>query len=396
MLRGLRVLACAVICVAAIALTRDTRYQGQDFEVVWRAGRALLGGNDPYAISIAPGMVFKYPPWILPLILPLAVPPVEVAKWIWGGIQVLSLLSVCVWLRREARCRIWLIGAVGAAFWGIWVVHALDGQIVIPVLAVSVWGWTLSRRGRFLAGVAVILALSTKIFWLLALVGLKKRTGWTVQGALAAGTASVVAILLWVGVATATGRSIGETFSAWVDQAASGGAQLDPGKIRGVGNQGLPAAAIRAFGAPAGSVTTDIAATSMIALFLLAWGLYTAQRTDDAGAWSIGLALAAAAHPLAWVHTYALAFPACALALERAIKERGSGVWTWVRPALAGLSVGIVAFSTQKLFGSAGEALELGSARAWGCIVATGVIAGIGKGSWGAARKDVAPFRTLR
>src|SRR5579863_9853635 len=100
MLRKLaRPSAIAIFVVGAVALIRDTYYNGHDFEVFWRAGGDLLQGRDPYSLAQPRGMVFKYPPWSLPFFLPWSWIPLPIAKAVWGVLEIGSLVAAGRWLR---------------------------------------------------------------------------------------------------------------------------------------------------------------------------------------------------------------------------------------------------------------------------------------------------------
>src|SRR3954463_8489117 len=164
-MRYLRPAALAVFVLGAIALVRDTYYNGHDFEVFWRAGGDLLQGRDPYSLDHERGMVFKYPPWTLPFFLPWSFLPLGAAKALWGVLEVFSLLAAFNWLKRHAHATWRAIFFVGVAYWGLWAIHALDGQIALLLLALSLWLWPheseLSPGWR---STALIWTLSMKVF----------------------------------------------------------------------------------------------------------------------------------------------------------------------------------------------------------------------------------------
>ena len=56
-------------CILLVRLFRLSVDSASDFEVYWYAIRAWVAGQSPYAhySPVYPGLVFKYPPWILPL-----------------------------------------------------------------------------------------------------------------------------------------------------------------------------------------------------------------------------------------------------------------------------------------------------------------------------------------
>ncbi len=74
-----------------------------DFIEYWSAGRLLLAGDNPYdptrllAVQQAAGRVstrpllMYNPPWIFPLIIPFALLPYSISRFVWLGFQVAVL-----------------------------------------------------------------------------------------------------------------------------------------------------------------------------------------------------------------------------------------------------------------------------------------------------------------
>src|SRR4051812_24477778 len=90
-----------VCFVGAIALIRDTAENGHDFTVFWRSARLVLDGQPLYSVARDGAMVFKYPPWILPSLLPLALLPLDLAKILWGFVEVFSIFGIALWIKTE-------------------------------------------------------------------------------------------------------------------------------------------------------------------------------------------------------------------------------------------------------------------------------------------------------
>ena len=63
---------------------------GADAQAYWAAGRLWLNGGDPYHPS-GPFMPYVYAPWMLPLFVPWALLPWDVAWFVWRGVAVIGL-----------------------------------------------------------------------------------------------------------------------------------------------------------------------------------------------------------------------------------------------------------------------------------------------------------------
>ena len=126
--------------ILVFILIRHTFFQGQDFEVFWRAGLNLRKGLPLYPLTNEDPMVFKYPPWFAPFFIPFSLLSLGSAKIIWGLIQGLSLLGIQSVLYSWGVSRgVLLISLL--VFWGIWMVHGLDGQVNLPLLYVLLFTW---------------------------------------------------------------------------------------------------------------------------------------------------------------------------------------------------------------------------------------------------------------
>lgn len=144
----LLLLASALGLIGAVSLIRSTAAQGNDTEVYWRAARALIDHQPLYVSGLDTGMVFKYPPWIATLLLPLGTLPLVAAKWLWGILEIASLAFISVWCLRQFHLN-WQTVALGLALqWGTWIIHALDGQIILPLLALTLALWPPHFLGR--------------------------------------------------------------------------------------------------------------------------------------------------------------------------------------------------------------------------------------------------------
>ncbi len=348
--------------LGAIALVRHTRFQGQDFEVFYRSANAVLSGESAYDRVRDGAMVFKYPPWILPAFFPFAFLPLEAAKWAWGAVQVVSLVWVLVWLdRRGVSARV--LAVCTAAFWGIWAVHALDGQISLPLLAIALAAADQDRpiRSSFLGW-----ALSAKVFGILAWVGSRARPRGVKPWALVVLTWLLASLpVLVVGAES----SPWELLVKWRDAAQSGAGSLGFEKVFGRENQGFPALIMRAFDLR-DSVPWIELLSPLILAFTFGWWWNRKSRglglaTHFAG-W---LALVCVFHPLAWFHQFVFAFPAAVLALDRASAAGRKGA-----TALAFIAILLIGVVTRRTLGEMGERLELAAIKSWGVLLSLWVL----------------------
>ena len=145
---------CFIAIPLLVRLFRISTASASDFEVYWYAIRAWLAGLPPYAqYSMSyPGLVFKYPPWLLPVFLPIGLFPLEVAKWIWTIAQVFAIAYTVRWARRQCRPlqtdRITAVlptiipMIVALMFWWMWLAHTEFGQIMVFILALGVGDWS--------------------------------------------------------------------------------------------------------------------------------------------------------------------------------------------------------------------------------------------------------------
>ncbi len=346
--------------VCAVALVRDTRYQGQDFEVFWKAAKYLTQAQPLYSLPRDGAMIFKYPPWIATLFIPFSWFSIESAKWIWGAVEVMSLLGVVRWVLAQTKNPLWVV-LVTLSFWGVWAVHALDGQISLVILFLALWA---EEKGRFTADAAAHIALSTKIFPWLAVIGLGKRAFRMKTLSLAA---LMVIILSIPALLSEPGHSVVELLKNWKDAAVSGAAVFGEAKIFGRENQGLPALTGRLFPETRAWGETWLFALWALPLYTL-WG-FVSRRLDRATRFSGWLALAACTHPLAWFHSFVFSFPAASLAVEKSVESK--------RPALIFASLfGVLAIvaMTAKTAGLMGETLEFYSGKSLGSLICLGVL----------------------
>ena len=73
---------------------------GADAQAYWAAGRLWLNGGDPYHPS-GPFMPYVYAPWMLPLFVPWALLPWDVAWFVWRGVAVIGLCWSIHWAYKQ-------------------------------------------------------------------------------------------------------------------------------------------------------------------------------------------------------------------------------------------------------------------------------------------------------
>jgi hypothetical protein len=160
---------------------------GADARAYWAAGRLWLNGGDPYHPS-GPFMPYVYAPWSLPLFVPWALLPWDVAWFFWRGATVVGLVWSVHWAykRRPLTTAVLLVllsfpiaanldtGNINLPL----VLLLIGAQFCAPITAGLLWmmaatlKWLplvfwpfLSPRGRLWAviwaGVALVLTILT-------------------------------------------------------------------------------------------------------------------------------------------------------------------------------------------------------------------------------------------
>jgi hypothetical protein len=348
-----------VFSIGAVALMRDTFYQGNDFLVFFRTAQNLLRGELIYSVARDGAMVFKYPPWIAILVSPLGFFPEAAARILWGALEVGSLLYLIRWWTRRG-VRLWEQSVVLLFFWGIWAVHALDGQINLMMLAVIL---KASESQVLRAG----LLSTTKIFSSIAFLPWVRRKSYDAKKvALIIGS-----ILMVIGVFQISNyrQNPVAILEGWAEAARSGGSSFDGEKIRGRDNQGMPALALRIEGVPARESAPDVYLGA--AFTLIAAGTYFAfskrrrAHSDTSEDFelmkAIALAMIPVVHPLAWFHLSVFSAPLAGLMLREARGERR-------RQLIVFLFILCIGAFTQKTLGTFGDTLEWWSVKAWGAV----------------------------
>ncbi len=364
--KGFQWLAGVFLLLGAISMVRTTVAQGTDFDVFWRAARYTLQGQPLYSIVRDGGMIFKYPPWTLPFFIPLGMLPLEVSKWIWGAIEVASLVYVGHWLKAKMNVRSIVLYSTLVSFWGLWIVHALDGQVTLPLLALALaCGPTQYPVRNSLRFFPLALGLSTKIFTVFPLLG------WKGHGRVVAPAIGLFVLLICLSIPAAMNQpsaSFSSLARDWVAAATSSSTLLSAEQVRGRTNPGLPGYTLSLLGVPASQSSADVG----LALFygVLLGGLWRAisRRFEVQSQWLGWLALTPVVHPLPWWHLFVFTFPLATVALDRSLQTKKMGL---ILTALIGIF--LIGVSTEKVWGPFGLFLEMNAAKSWGALICLGV-----------------------
>ena len=82
--------------LAIAGMTARGETAGGDAQAYWAAVRIWLEGGDPYHPT-GPFLPYVYAPWMLPLFIPWALLPWDVAWFVWRGGTILLLLWSIRW-----------------------------------------------------------------------------------------------------------------------------------------------------------------------------------------------------------------------------------------------------------------------------------------------------------
>ncbi|MEI8334771.1 MAG: glycosyltransferase family 87 protein [Chloroflexota bacterium] len=176
-----------VLGVFGAGLAARGEAAGADAHAYWAGVRIWLAGGDPYQ-AVGPFMPYVYAPWMLPLFLPWALLPWDVAWFAWRGATILLLLWTVAWAYRRRPLETALVvlllsfpiaANVDTGNINLAIVFMLwAAQIVRPVIAGLLWALATAMKwvpvvfivllaprargwGLIWAGVAVILTLAT-------------------------------------------------------------------------------------------------------------------------------------------------------------------------------------------------------------------------------------------
>jgi hypothetical protein len=147
---------------------------GADARAYWAGVRIWLAGGDPYT-AVGPFMPYVYAPWMLPLFLPWALLPWDVAWFVWRGATILLLFWTAGWAYRRRP----LSTAVAVLLLSFPIAANVDTGNINLLLAFMLWAAQIVRPP--VAG--LLWALATAMKWVpmvfLPLLAPKAR-GWGV------------------------------------------------------------------------------------------------------------------------------------------------------------------------------------------------------------------------
>jgi hypothetical protein len=313
-------LAAVLGLAASIRLVRAGYVDSMDFAVYWKAAHLWISGVSPYLYTAAErGFVFKYPPWILPAFFPFGFLSQPVSQLVWAGVELLCLYYAIFRLIRLGLSA-WTTIITAFLFWWIWLAHFYAGQFTIVLMACALWAIPEATTGK-LATLASV--FTSKVFSLVSLVGLwRKYLNWRV---LAAGFAIFVVLNVIVFAVLRThGNPVspGDFYRQWIQAGTSGGAELGEIVIRGQMNHGFTAGLLRAFHVdPKATWIDQLVALGLAVVFSGLWFRFS-RGLDSLESWVGWLGVGLIVHPLAWHHSFVLAYPLCAVALDRSLKSR--------------------------------------------------------------------------
>lgn len=364
-----------LICVAAsVRLIWAGWVDSMDFVVYWKAAQAWVQGTvSPYVYTATErGFVFKYPPFLLPLFLPLGWMSFGVAKIFWSFLELGCIIYAWTWLRSNGVTKkIALLTLF--LFWWIWLAHFFAGQFTLFLMASALWafGSLESIRSRRLACVSMI--FTAKVFSILTLTGVRKHF-WNRNFILAfIGlflTAHLVLILNsylnlhdWI----QSLEAVLGYYPGWIRTAQSGGQELGALVIRGQMNHGFTAGVLRWARVDVHRTHVDaVVAIGLFGIFGILWELICrkVESLTSAEKWVGWLGVGLITHPLAWHHSFVLAFPLCALSLDRAFRSKNNKLITI--SILGILCIGI--FIPNVIGMTLATPLELVSVKSWGVV----------------------------
>lgn len=191
-----RLLAMAILMVTggvfAAGLIARGELAGADAHAYWAAVRIWLNGGDPYHPT-GPFLPYVYAPWMLPLFVPWALLPWDVAWFVWRGGEILLLLWTIDWAYRRKP----LPTALVLLILGFPIAANLDTGNITLVLAFMLWAARLVRP----ATAGLLWALATWMKWVPApfwFILAPRARGWGVVWLLAAAALSLAMLPLTI------------------------------------------------------------------------------------------------------------------------------------------------------------------------------------------------------
>jgi hypothetical protein len=151
------VLVSLIFALVAAGLIARGETAGADARAYWAGVRFWMSGGDPYHPA-GPFLPYVYAPWMLPLFVPWAALPWDVAWFVWRGGTILLLLWTIFWAYRRRPLATALIVAFLAFPFGA----NLDTGNINLQLTLMLWAAQFS--GPRLAG--LLWALATWMKWI--------------------------------------------------------------------------------------------------------------------------------------------------------------------------------------------------------------------------------------
>lgn len=364
-----------IICsAAAIRLIWAGWVDSMDFVVYWKAAQTWVQGTvSPYAYTATErGFVFKYPPFLLPLFLPFGWIDFGAAKILWSLLELGCIAYAWIWLRTNGVTKKVALMSL-FLFWWIWLAHFFAGQFTLFLMASALWamGNSETHRNRRLACVSMIFA--AKVFSIFTLLGVRNRFwnrnflgsffGLFLTAHLVLLLKSYFGLYDW----TRALKTVLDYYPGWIRTAQSGGQELGAVVIRGQMNHGFTAGILRWAQVDVHRTSIDaIVAIVLFGIFGSIWELICRKikTITSAEKWVGWLGVGLITHPLAWHHSFVLAFPLCTLSLDRAIRSKNKKFITI--SILGFLCIGILIPNVIGM--TLATPLELVSVKSWGVV----------------------------
>lgn len=375
-----RAFLAAVLIAATLRLFRAAESSSEDFHVYWKAVQVWIAGGFPYAISPEDrGFVFKYPPWMLPLFAPFGWIGFEFSKGVWAALELGAIAYCARWLRENGVSRKVTLLTV-FLFWYLWLAHYYAGQLTLFLLACALWA--VQARGKPSSPKLALLGFlfTAKVFSAYSLLGVFRQIlrprviAWGI--AFLASTHAILFLMASIrgGSGSAGWEALSGLYRGWLEAAASGGAELGAEVVRGTGNHGFTAGILRWIDPEAKKVGWDATLSLALALGLGALWQNFSRTLRFEERWAGWLALGVVAHPLAWHHSFVLAFPLCAFTLQASFENRSKpdgkrSIW------IALFGIGLITLLVPQTVGRDWvKPFELISNKSWGVLLCAWVL----------------------
>jgi hypothetical protein len=326
-LSGVDAVLALLLFALSLRIFSEAMRDSWDFLVYWRSIRAwMTGAASPYAITNdVHGFVFKYPPWTIPFFVPFVMASAGTAKLIWCICNLFALTYTHYWLFLQGvSLRISMLATL--LFWRFWISYFNAGQITLLLLGIALFAVQPQKKQNSVTSPfrlsILVLTLTSKIFSSVTLLGvcsklLNRRVALLTAGLFA------LNIIIVLGVMNLHGHpiSVFELFSEWLKASSSGGTELGAEIIRSNNNTGFPAALLRLLKVAATLTWADAVASLFCSIILSILWVSSSHPLSEGEKWLGWISIGLVAHPLAWQHSFVLAFPLFALSLDRAISR---------------------------------------------------------------------------